>query len=706
MSESSPVRPGAARTGLSIQSILLIMLLAVSVVSNVVVGVIGYANGTESLRAAAIDRLTAVRESRAREVRALFEETESALRLAAEDEAVADAVLAFGEGFDELEATARPTADDEAAVTALVAAGVEGTEADDEALRPRGAAAVTLLAHYGTGDHPEALDDAGDGSAWSAAHARHHDYFRTMVELFGFGDAVLVDADGRIVYTVRKSIDLGAELARGSFDASGLGEVVRTARGSGVVDGVALADYSPYPGAFGDPVGWAAVPIERDDGYLGTLAVRLPGGRVDTIMAGGDWQESGLGRTGEAYLVGGDHLMRSGSRVLAQAPDDYAARAIAAGTARGTADAIVAGDSTLLRQSVTTAAVDAALAGETGTTDSAGYLGGSTIAAYAPLGLAGLGWVVVAQMDADEAFQPVSDFAVKLALSSAILVILVSIASVLIAQLVVRPLRRLRDAARRIASGEEGVVVDAGTSDELADVATAFNDMSRSLELRTGLLAEERRENERLLGLLMPSSIAERYRKGDATIVEEHRDVTVLFADIVGFEDWSRTVSQEQALDLLNDIVRAFDDAAERLGVERVRTTRQGYFASCGLAVPRVDHARRMVDFALELRRVVARFGSRAGARLELRAGVDCGTVSSGLVGRARVMYDLWGDAVNLAFRLQSEFHESGVFVTQRVIDRLPETPGIVESGEIAADGGMLRVWRVDTESADAGAVS
>jgi class 3 adenylate cyclase len=330
------------------------------------------------------------------------------------------------------------------------------------------------------------------------------------------------------------------------------------------------------------------------------------------------------------------------------------------------------------------------------------YLGRTTIAAYAPFRSHGLQWAIVAEIGAGEALAPVDDFTRRLAISSAVIVGVVSLISVIIAGLAVRPLRRLRDAARRIAAGEQGVQVEAGESDELADVAAAFNDMSRSLELKAALIDEQRAENDRLLRTLMPEALAKRYREGARTIVEDHQEVTVLFADIVGFEEYGRSTSSDKALDALNDIFRAFDEAAEQLGIERVRTTRQGYLASCGLSVPRVDHARRSVEFSIEMQRIVDRFGAQMGADLSVRVGLDTGTVTSGLVGRSHVVYDLWGDAVSLAFRLQGGANEAGIFVTQRVVDKLPDNLPFTDSGVVETSGGFQRVWRIDPKLVEA----
>jgi class 3 adenylate cyclase len=390
--------------------------------------------------------------------------------------------------------------------------------------------------------------------------------------------------------------------------------------------------------------------------------------------------------------------MRSLSRPLAEDPAGYAERAISAGTSPEVAARIVADGTTLLLQPVHTDAVAEAREGRSGTVLAANYLGDDTIAAFAPVGIPGLDWVIVAELSSAEAFAPVDEFTRNLVLSSAVIVLVVSLLSLVIAGVIVRPLRRLRDAARRIAAGEQGVQVDAGTSDELADVGAAFNDMSRSLQVKASLLDEQRAENERLLLSLMPEQVVRRYKEGARTIALDHQEVTVMFGDIVGFEAFSRGKDSEDALELLNEILLSFDEAADRFGIERVRTTRAGYLASCGLSVPRVDNARRMVEFCVELQHILERFGGKHGVDLNLRAGLDTGRVTSGLVGQSHIAYDLWGDAVSLAFQIQGTNDASGIFVTQSVVDRMPDTVHTHEWGAVTTAEGSQPVWRIDVD--------
>lgn len=709
--EGTIVLPSATvKPGLSIRSILLIMLLLVSTASSVVVGLIGYVNGRESLQDAAFNSLIEVRDSRAREITSLFDSINNTMLLTARGQSVRGAMQAFTSGFAELD-DAELTADERAALEDYFATTfapnlgeVNGEEVDPSTFVPSDPAQSYLQLHYTVpfASFADSIgtDDAGDGSAWSAAHAEFHDYFRRMTQLYHYEDVLLIDGGGNIVYSAFKGVDLGSNLDSGPLQRTNLADAYSRAMTGNVADTVVLTDFAPYPPSLGVPAAWAVTPVVVDGSIVGALAVELPITQINDVMTGGgDWEGSGLGATGETYIVGAsDNLMRSVSRDLIEDPDGYQKLAVANGTPAGVAAAAVATGSTLLLQPVRTDAVASASAGEKGTTMAAGYLGADTIAAYAPLDIPGLDWVIVAEIDSSEAFAPVDEFTRNLVISSAVIVLVVSLLSLVIAGVIVRPLRRLRDAARKIAAGEVGVQVDAGTSDELADVGAAFNDMSRSLQVKASLLEEQRAENERLLLSLMPEPIVRKYKEGARTIALDHQEVTVMFGDIVGFEAFSRGKPSEEALELLNEIIRSFDEAADRLGIERVRTTRAGYLASCGLTVPRVDNARRMVDFSIELQRILERFGGKHGADLNLRAGLDTGTVTSGLVGESHIAYDLWGDAVNLAFLVQGNHTESGIFLTQSVVDRMPDTVHVRDWGFVTTATGPQRVWRIDPD--------
>ena len=689
-----------AKPGLSIQSILLIMLLVVSILSSLVIGAIGFVNGRESLRDAAFASLTEVRDSRAREVTGLFTNIENSLLVDARGESVTMAMTDFTAAYAEL-GESELTDEQNAAVDSWYAdtfaaelGDATGETVQASAFTPTSAEQRWLAAHYtiGAGD--------ADDSTWGEANTRFDDYFVHMTELLGYKDALLIDGNGTVVYSAHKGVDLGTDLRSGPYRFTNLATAYSDALSKNIVDDAVFSDFENYAPQLAQPTAWAVAPVAVNGQIIGALAVALPVDEINQVMTtGGDWSTTALGRTGETYLVGDDAFMRSNSRDLIEHPDAYKKAAIASGVDPDVADKAVADQQSMLVQPVNTASVASAFANESGTRIENGYLGGETLTSYAPLTIEELHWVIVAQMDTSEAFAPVDDFTKKLAISSAVILFVVALLSIVLAQIIVRPLKRLKVAARRIAAGDVGVQVNAGRSDELAELGAAFNDMSTSLQVKANLLEEQQKENDRLLSFLMPESVAKRYREGVQTISEEHQEVTVIYADIVGFEDFSRSLGSEKALEQLNDLYRRFDEAAEEHGIERVRTTRQGYLASCGLTVPRVDHARRTIDFAIEMQKILARFGGQHGAELNLRAGIDSGTVTSGLVGRSHVAYDLWGDAVSLAFNLQRGTNEAGVFLSERVFERLSDTSDLIASGDVETSEGKQKVWRLDFEA-------
>ena len=308
---------------------------------------------------------------------------------------------------------------------------------------------------------------------------------------------------------------------------------------------------------------------------------------------------------------------------------------------------------------------------------------------------------MIAEIDTSEAFAPVAAFTRTLVLSTAVIIFVVCLAAMLLARLFVRPIRRLEAGAQQISAGDYKVTLPVQSRDEFGDLTVAFNDMSRNLAIKEDLIAEQRRENDRLMLSLMPEPVVQRYREGEETIAQDHQNVTVVYADIIGLDELGADLSSDELLAIVNRLTRQFDAAAESLGVEQVRTLHNGYLASCGMSVPRLDNVRRTVDFAIEMQRVVDRFNVETGDAASLRAGIDTGTVTSGLVGRATLAYDMWGSAVNVAYQVQSGSPQPGIYVTSRVYDVMRDTRDFSPAGEISGDGEEEPVWHCRSVSRD-----
>jgi class 3 adenylate cyclase len=443
-------------------------------------------------------------------------------------------------------------------------------------------------------------------------------------------------------------------------------------------------------------------PISANGRTDGVMALQFPITKINSLMTfDKQWAAAGMGATGETFLGGPDDLMRSDSRLILENPAQYRQDVVRAGTPPDVADIAIRNGMTTLIQPVRGEATRAAQRGESGTMITTDYLGQEALQAYAPVQIAdsGLHWVIVAKLDTAEAFAREAEFTKIMVITTAAIIFVVCLAAMFAAQVFVRPIRRLEAGAQKISGGNYDVAIPVESRDEIGDLTEAFNEMTRNLGIKEDLLNEQRRENDRLLLLLMPQRVVDRYRQGEEIIAQDHQDVSVIFADIVGLDRLQAELTSEESLAIINELSRQIDAAAEELGVEPVRTVRNGYLGSCGLNAPRLDNVRRTVDFALEIQRIIGRFNAETGGHLSLRAGIDAGRVSSGLVGRSSIVYDMWGAAVNLAYRVQSGSRQEGIYVTQRVYETIGDMAAFTQAGSITIDGVEQPVWRVSEPS-------
>ncbi len=208
------------------------------------------------------------------------------------------------------------------------------------------------------------------------------------------------------------------------------------------------------------------------------------------------------------------------------------------------------------------------------------------------------------------------------------------------------------------------------------------------------LLAEQER-SERLLLNVLPGPIAARLKQGEAVIADRFPEVTMLFADLVDFTRRSQETTPEKVVGILDDLFTAFDRQAERLGLEKIKTIGDAYMVVGGLPEPRPDHAQAVAEMALALREEVVRHLDPAGRPLQVRIGIDSGPVVAGVIGRRKFSYDLWGDTVNTASRMESTGSPGCIQVTDRAYRRLRGGPYRFERrGPVQVKGkGELVTW-------------
>ncbi|MBX7057904.1 MAG: FIST C-terminal domain-containing protein [Leptospirales bacterium] len=223
--------------------------------------------------------------------------------------------------------------------------------------------------------------------------------------------------------------------------------------------------------------------------------------------------------------------------------------------------------------------------------------------------------------------------------------------------------------------------------DSMLAIQTLVQRMTEELE-------EEQKRSENLLLNVLPGSIAARLKAGDTTIAERFEDASVLFADLVGFTELSSRHPPEEVVRLLSDIFSSFDLLVEKHGLEKIKTIGDAYMVAGGIPDPVADHAARCARMALDMLEEIERF--RAGGRsfLNIRVGLHRGPIVAGVLGSKKFAYDLWGDTVNIASRMESSGQPGRVHVSAAVQRSLGPAFVFEERGEIQVKGkGLMHTF-------------
>ena len=167
-------------------------------------------------------------------------------------------------------------------------------------------------------------------------------------------------------------------------------------------------------------------------------------------------------------------------------------------------------------------------------------------------------------------------------------------------------------------------------------------------------LEQERNKSEKLLHNIMPKSIAEKLKNNIKTISMDNPEISVLFADIVSFTEMSEKISSEKIVGFLNDMFSQFDDLTETYGVEKIKTIGDSYMVVSGMPVQKEDHALTLFNLAKEMIKISAQFKDHNGNSIKLRIGINSGPAISGVIGKSKFAFDVWGDTINTAARLES----------------------------------------------------
>jgi class 3 adenylate cyclase len=701
-SSSTAFRP--TRFGLALK--LFAILLLLGSIAVLVTGVLGYIRARDALEESIFNQLTVARQTKTRQIETYFRTISEELQLLAASTMVVDAARGFRTAFNELDQQPMPTElrtkveDWYARDYMPMVRRVLGRDAPISDYLPIGPAATYLQYHYiVAADQPPSrrklVDDAHDGSAYSRVHALYHPLLRNAASTVKFYDFMILDhASGRIVYAMNKEADFATSLMKGPYRHS---NVAAAAAHCALpkTSLTCLEDFAPYLPADGQPIAFMAAPVIDKGVVGGVLIAQLSIDEIDRVVTGDKgWRREGFGETGEAYLVGPDFLARSGPRAFYEARDQYFRELPGGGASPEQINNIRRFGTPVLQQPAITTATRAAINGVEGTGEILGYRGISTLASWGPVRIPGVEWALVVKIDTAEAFAPIRRLERDLLVVGSVALIVVILTGVWLARSLLGPLRELTADVRRFAAGDYTVAAPVRTRDEIGELCATFNSMVDELHEKNTVIESKNRENEELLLNILPAPIANRLRGGEHGIADGFAEVTVAFADIVGFTAMSSEMAPAIIVRLLNGLFTRFDEAAAELGIEKIKTVGDAYMAVCGLPTPVADHTERMVRMAIRMLHITREHGLEHRVALKLRIGINSGPVVAGVIGKSKYIYDLWGDTVNLASRMESGGIPDTIQVTHAVYDKLRDKFDFEPRGLIEVKGkGSIEAW-------------
>jgi methyl-accepting chemotaxis protein len=473
------------RHRLSIRTKVMTLGMVIGGGSAMAVGMLAIKASTDTFESAQRATLSAIRDGREAQISDYFVGIHEQLLNFSQNEMVVSATRDFSASFHRVaEQSSEPTDDASAAVKAIQGYydGEFRPRAQEAGIDYRGASVYTpkdadarLLQAWYIANYDNASFEVGDKLSLDRAtqqvdynthHARYHPQVRRFLESFGYYDIFLFDTEGNLVYSVYKETDFATNLLTGPYRTTNFGSAVQRALNASKAGEVFVEDFKPYEPSYGSPASFMSAPVFDGDQLIGCAVFQMPVDKINGIMQ----QSSGLGETGQTYLVASDLRMRSNSRFAAE------------------------GTTTIFNQEVQTAAAKAAFAGETGELHATDYTGEPTLSAFAPIefkdgseaasaALQALEWAIIAEASEAELQAAMTGKIVIILIATGVVAAIAAIASLLFAIGLNRPIKQLVARSQQIATGDlSGEPLHTKSRDEVGQLTEATNLMSQSLK--------------------------------------------------------------------------------------------------------------------------------------------------------------------------------------------------------------------------------
>ena len=691
----------------SVATRLAVAVLFVSIVPLLGSVIIAQINAGESTDELLRLRFDSYADTSMNELANYVVEVESGVRILGASRSTAEAVRQFSDAASELaELSAEDVEDEEVALLeyysgvftpALESVRGESVDSAKFAFTDPGSIyvqSVWIAQNPFELGEKDLLTDAGDGTTWTAVHREIHPVLRETADRFGYSDLYLIEPENNIVvYSVGKDNTLATSLNSGPYASTALAKAVRSASDF-LEPALVVEDFTAFVPALDEPIAFLATPLIEDGELMGVLAVSLTSDGISDVLTRA-WREGRQESTGEVYLVGQDRRMRSISRAFVEDPEAYLRQMKEIGDVdQIDLNRMAALDTTVLFQPVDTVAVRSGLSGESGVVEGQNYLDEEVVTAYRQVP-SEFDWILVTEMVGTELTQPVSDLNRQAIVITAVFVVLVTFLAVSWANWFVSPLRRISRALHRVAEGKAMASIPRSGAREFRSLAVSIDEMVIMLGQRTAASTKAIANKVETLRALLPPAAVNRINEGSRQLVETAQQASVAAVSVAGLAEIAAELSPDSRREIVNMFVDEADALANLNGLERVKMTGDGYFAVCGTETPYLDHAQRTLTFTAQLRDALGRFGQENDLSISMSAGIDSGTVTVGLIGDTRLVYDLWGEAVDSASMLARIAQSGEILMTKATRDRTS-----IGSVQVDAPGlGELEAYRVTTSN-------
>ena len=414
---------------------------------------------------------------------------------------------------------------------------------------------------------------------------------------------------------------------------------------------------------------------------------------TELVTNGGDWEDAGMGETGEVYIIGDDLTLRTESRTWLEDPETFLGETSEA-NGEAVAQDVATRQTSVLTQPVVTDAVEEALAIGTFNGTSEDYLGRESVTVAASIDVGSGQWVVVGSVTTEEAYSALQGYINLLIVMAVVLIPVVALVAAWASRRMLRPIGDLVVVAEEVGSGRTDVSAPYFGHDEFEGVSERLNEVISVMRTQDKELDRADAETTELLLASMPQQLADQIMAGDTTMGQELRHATIVVAT-VGDPSTDDPVGQDSLADRTVQVAGRLTGIAKERGVEVLHSSTTQYVFALGLDVE-APEANKGVAFASEVQRAIGDLTDELGVAITCRMGLSAGKVVQGIVGAERLAFTVWGVPLNYATDLSIAAAPGEIVVDATVAGRLDDEWSLEPMDDLVdISGGRLDGWRV-----------